>query len=342
MATKASPYYATFKDSSWLSEYSHEDRLKDYAKYKALASVYGEGVAKSYLDRTIQDKVAAAQDGKFTGNTLKKVLTTAYSDLGSNIALFSHIGESVDRMAIWNQGKNPDKFDYSKPIRDKDGNIVSYDYAYNDNLLTNPDYWYDVYKYNTFSPTEIKVIEERGGVSEDVNVRPYGYTPDFISWDTAEEGFTQVGHVLAGVVETGLTGAAGKAVGFAGKTAMKMMGMSAKALSKASKVGAITNDLIVGATSGLEGPQLEAMGTFEEQLQFNREKIKDQIEHELHEYSQNIDYNSKEAKQAINGYYEQLKKQDNKRVKGTKGEGVQAFPLSDETLKIQAKQLYTN
>jgi len=245
---KVSPHYAAFKDSDWLKDYSQTDKIKDYAKYQVLKSKYGEGIANQYLDRNIQNRVAEAQDGKWTGNTLKGLLTTAWSDLGSNVALFAHAGDFMnpERMGIWNQGKNPDK-----PIYDKKGNIV--DYEKDDNWATNPAYWNNVYKYNTFSPDEIKVIEERGGISEDTNIRNYGYTPDFLSWDTAEEGFKQGGHVIAGIIETGLTGTAGKAIGWGGKVVLKGLGLSAKALNTASKVGAITNDILVSATTGLEG-----------------------------------------------------------------------------------------
>ena len=334
LASKYSNHYNTFKDTKWLKDYTDEDKLKDYAKYQALKEQYGERVAIQYLDRNIQNRVAEAQNGAWTGNTLKAIGTTVWSDLGSNIALFSHLGVSPERLAILNEGKDPDK-----PIYDKQGNIVGY--QDNENWLTNPAYWNDVYKYNTYSPTEIKAIKERGGISEDVNVREYGYTPDFFSWDTAQEGFKQLGHVVAGVVETGLTGTAGKAVGWGAKGAMKMAGLSAKTMAKAAKVGNITNDLFVMATTGLEGSQLEAMGTFEEQMQSAREKIQEQIRHELYDYQQSIDYDSPEAKQAIGQYYQQLKQQDKRRV-ATRREGVTQLPLSDEFLMNQAKQQYTN
>ena len=335
LATENSPHYATFKNSKWLKDYTDEDKLKDYAKFQAMASKYGQGVAMQYLDRNIQNRVAEAQDGSWTGNTLKGVLTTAWSDLGSNIALISNIGKSADEMAILNQGKDP-----NKPIYDKSGNIV--DYGRNEDWLTNPAYWNNVYKYNTFSPTEIKAIEERGGISKDVNVKEYGYTPDFFSWDTVEEGFKQSGHILAGVAETGLTGGFGKAVGWTARGALKGIGLSAKAMQTAAKVGNITNDIFVTATTGLEGSQLEAMGTFDEQMQTAREKIQNQINKELYDYSQNIDYNSKEAKSAIDSYYKELKAKDKQRVLYGNREGVSSFPLSDETLREQAKQQYAN
>ena len=338
VASKASNYYKAFKNSSWLKDYSDEDKLKDYAKYQALKAKYGDTVALSYLERNMQDKVAEAQDGKFTGNTLKGILTTAWSDIGSNVALLANVRNwlNVDRMAIINQGKDPDK-----PIYDKKGRIV--DYKDNINIWTNPAYWNNVYKYNTFSPTEIKAIEERGGVSEDVNVRPYAYTPDFLSWDTAEEGFKQGGHVIASIVETGLTGGVGKAIGFGGKTALKGLGLSAKAIQNASKAGRLLNNALVTATTGLEGSQLEAMGTFDDQLQSAKEKINAEMERELYDYQRSINYNTKDARAAINAYYNQLKAKDNRRVAlGNSREGTKAFPLSDATLKAQAKQLYTN
>ena len=337
IASKNSGYYSGFKNSSWLKDYDDEDKLKDYAKYQVLKQKYGEGVAMQYLSRDIQDRIAEAQDGKFTGNTLKGILTTAWSDLGSNVALFANIKNwyDVDRMAIINQGKDPDK-----PIYDKKGNIV--DYERNENIWTNPAYWNNVYKYNTFSPTEIKAIEERGGISTDVNVREYGYTPDFLSWDTVQEGFKQGGHVLAGIAETALTGGAGKMIGMGAKGVLKGIGLSAKAMQTASKAGNIINDALVVATTGLEGSQLEAMGTFDEQMETAKQKIQEQINSELHDYQRSIDYNSKESKAAIDYYYKQLKIKDNRRVASGSKEGMTQLPMSDETLRAQAKQLYTN
>nr|DAT77989.1 MAG TPA: hypothetical protein [Caudoviricetes sp.] len=337
VASKSSGYYLGFKNSSWLKDYDDENKLKDYAKYQALKQKYGEGVAMQYLGRDIQNRIAEAQDGRFTGNTLKGVLTTAWSDLGSNVALFANIKNwyDVDRMAIINQGKDPDK-----PIYDKKGNII--DYERNENIWTNPAYWNNVYKYNTFSPTEIKAIEERGGISTDVNVREYGYTPDFFSWDTVQEGFKQGGHVLAGIAETALTGGTGKIIGMGTKGVLKGVGLSAKAMQTASKAGNIINDALVMATTGLEGSQLEAMGTFDEQMETAKQKIQEQINSELYDYQRSIDYNSKESKAAIDYYYKQLKIKDNRRVTSGSKEGMTQLPMSDETLKAQAKQMYTN
>ena len=337
MASKNSNYYFKFKNSSWLKDYDDENKLKDYAKYQALKQKYGEGVALQYLDRDIQNRIAEAQDGKFTGNTLKGVLTTAWSDIGSDIALFANMKNwyDVDRMAIINQGKDPDK-----PIYDKKGNIV--DYKRNENIWTNPAYWNNVYKYNTFSPTEIKAIEERGGISTDVNVREYGYTPDFFSWDTVQEGFKQSGHFIEPLLTTALTGGAGKLVGMGANAAMKGVGLSAKAMQTANKAGRVINDVLVGATTGLSGSQLEAMGTFEEQMETAKQKIREQINSELHDYQRSIDYNSKDSKAAINYYYNQLKVKDNRRVASGSREGMTQLPMSDETLKAQAKQMYTN
>lgn len=337
IASKSTGYYSGFKNSSWLKDYDDEDKLKDYAKYQVLKQKYGEGVAMQYLSRDIQNRIAEAQDGRFTGNTLKGVLTTAWSDLGSNVALFANIKNwyDVDRMAIINQGKDPDK-----PIYDKKGNII--DYERNENIWTNPAYWNNVYKYNTFSPTEIKAIEERGGISTDVNVREYGYTPDFFSWDTVQEGFKQGGHVLAGIAETALTGGAGKMIGMGAKGVLKGIGLSAKAMQTASKAGNIINDALVMATTGLEGSQLEAMGTFDEQMETAKQKIREQINSELHDYQKSIDYNSKDSKAAIDYYYKQLKLKDNRRVTSGSREGMTQLPMSDETLKAQAKQMYIN
>jgi hypothetical protein len=337
VASKNSNYYFKFKNSSWLKDYDDENKLKDYAKYQALKQKYGEGVALQYLDRDIQNRIAEAQDDKFTGNTLKGVLTTAWSDIGSDIALFANMKNwfDVDRMAIINQGKDPDK-----PIYDKKGKIV--DYKRNENIWTNPAYWNNVYKYNTFSPTEIKAIEERGGISTDVNVREYGYTPDFFSWDTVQEGFKQSGHFIEPLLTTALTGGAGRLVGMGANAAMKGVGLSAKAMQTANKAGRVINDVLVGATTGLSGSQLEAMGTFEEQMETAKQKIREQIDNELHDYQRSIDYNSKESKAALDYYYKQLKIKDNRRVASGSREGMTQLPMSDETLKAQAKQIYTN
>lgn len=337
IASKNSNYYFKFKNSSWLKDYDDENKLKDYAKYQALKQKYGEGVALQYLDRDIQNRIAEAQDGKFTGNTLKGVLTTAWSDIGSDIALFANMKNwyDIDRMAVINQGKDPDK-----PIYDKKGNIV--DYKRNENIWTNPAYWNNVYKYNTFSPTEIKAIEEKGGISTDVNVREYGYTPDFFSWDTVQEGFKQSGHFIEPLLTTALTGGAGRLVGMGANAAMKGVGLSAKAMQTANKAGRVINDVLVGATTGLSGSQLEAMGTFEEQMKTAKQKIREQINSELHDYQRSIDYNSKDSKAAINYYYNQLKANDRRRVASGSREGMTQLPMSDETLKAQAKQMYTN
>lgn len=337
IASKNSNYYFKFKNSSWLKDYDDENKLKDYAKYQALKQKYGEGVALQYLDRDIQNRIAEAQDDKFTGNTLKGVLTTAWSDIGSDIALFANMKNwyDVDRMAIINQGKDPDK-----PIYDKKGNITGYER--NENIWTNPAYWNNVYKYNTFSPTEIKAIEERGGISTDVNVREYGYTPDFFSWDTVQEGFKQSGHFIEPLLTTALTGGAGRLVGMGANAAMKGVGLSAKAMQTANKAGRVINDVLVGATTGLSGSQLEAMGTFDEQMETAKQKIREQINSELHDYQRSIDYNSKESKAALDYYYKQLKIKDNRRVASGSREGMTQLPMSDETLKAQAKQIYTN
>lgn len=334
IASKSTGYYSGFKNSSWLKDYDDENKLKDYAKYQALKQKYGEGVAMQYLGRDIQNRIAEAQDGKFTGNTLKGVLTTAWSDIGSDIALFANMKYwgDVDAMALINQGK--------RPIYDKNGKIVGSED--NDNIWTNPAYWNNVYKYNTFSPTEIKAIEERGGISTDVNVREYGYTPDFFSWDTVQEGFKQSGHFVEPLLTTALTGGVGRLVGMGANAAMKGVGLSAKAMQTANKAGRVINDVLVGATTGLSGSQLEAMGTFEEQMETAKQKIREQINSELHDYQRSIDYNSKDSKAALDYYYKQLKAKDNRRVASGNREGMTQLPMSDETLKAQAKQMYTN
>ena len=334
IASKSTGYYSGFKNSSWLKDYDDENKLKDYAKYQALKQKYGEGVAMQYLGRDIQNRIAEAQDGKFTGNTLKGVLTTAWSDIGSDIALFANMKYwgDVDAMALINQGK--------RPIYDKNGKIIGSED--NDNIWTNPAYWNNVYKYNTFSPTEIKAIEERGGISTDVNVREYGYTPDFFSWDTVQEGFKQSGHFIEPLLTTALTGGAGRLVGMGANAAMKGVGLSAKAIQTANKAGRVLNDVLVGATTGLSGSQLEAMGTFEEQMETAKQKIREQINSELHDYQRSIDYNSKDSKAALDYYYKQLKAKDKKRVASGSREGMTQLPMSDETLKAQAKQMYTN
>lgn len=335
LASEASPHYSAFKDSKWLKNYTDEDKLKDYSQYIALKNTYNEGVAKMYLDRTIQNKVAEAQDWSFTGNTLKGIATTAWSDLGSYAAVASHIGESPERIGIWNQGKDPDK-----PIRDEKGNIV--DYEKNENWVNNPAYWNNVYKYNTFSPTEIKAIEERGGISKDVNVREFGYTPAFLSFDTAEEAAKQSGHIFAGIVETGLTGAIGKGLGTGIRLGLKTAGLSQKALATAAKAGNVINDILVGASTGLEDSQLEAMGTFEEQMQSAKEKVQDQIKRELNDYLQSINYDDPVAKEIISDYYYKLKNQDEKRVAATRGDGIRTYLQPEQYLREQAKTLYTN
>ena len=330
-------YYKTFKNSKWLEYYSEDDKLKDYAKYLALKEKYGEEVAKLYLQRGIQNRVAEAQDGKWTGNTLKKIFTKAYSGIGSDIALFSSTAFRTPKtIAILNLGKDPNKPIYDK----KTGEII--DYEDNDNLLTNPAYWNDVYKYNTFSPTTIKAIKENGGISEDVNVRYFGDVPDFLSWETAQEAAAMTGDMLGSWAISYFTGGAGKAIGWSTKAAMKGMGLSAKAIANASKVGAVLNDVAVSTAVAANGAQMESMGTFDEQMEKSKEAIQNQINKELRDYVSSIDYNSKEAQTSINNYYRQLKAKDNRRVATGNRDGSRTLPLSDELLKSQAKQLYTN
>lgn len=351
IATEGSPYYAQFKDSKWLKDYSNEDKLKDYAKLIALSQKYNDGVAITYLDRTMQNRVAKAQDWSVTGNTLKGVATTTISDLGSQVAMARRVwtGELWDpeAMALINQGL--------EPIYDKNGKIIGS--KKNDNIWTNPAYWNDMYTYNTFSSTEMELIKQRGGVSRDINVREYGWNPNehFLSFDTAYEGFKQGGHVIAAVAETGVGGVAGRVLGGAAKiagsgsmTAAKFLGAGVKTLDRMaragkalSKVGAKTHNFAMEALAATNGAQGEAMGTFNEQLENNKEAINNQIKKELKQYYNTINFNSKEAQNAINSIYKNLKAADNRRVKSSSGEGMRALPMSDKTLMQQAKQEYS-
>lgn len=352
IANESSPYYAQFKDSKWLKNYSNEDKLKDYAKLMALSQKYGDGVATAYLNRSMQNRVAKAQDWAFTGNTLMGVATTMVSDLGSQIAMINTLKywDNPEILGKINQGYTP-KYD------EKTGKFIGY--VKNNDIWSNPAYWNDMYMYNTFSPTEIEIIKQKGGVSKNINVREYGWNPNehFISFDTAYEGIKQGGHILAGLLESAAGGvigrAAGKMAGVAGQYIMRgaqMANMGAKtmnALSKTgnavSKVAAKTHNLAMAGLAGLNGPQGEAMGTFNEQLENNIEAIKENEKVRLKKFYENIDYNSKEARQSINAIYNQLKQKDLKRVNNASKEGrMRPLPMSDETLMKQAKQLYTN
>ena len=352
LATEHSHYYAQFKDSKWLKNYSNEDKLKDYAKLMALSQKYGDGVALAYLDRNMQNRVAKAQDWSFTGNTLWGVATTAVSDLGAQVAMINTLKYWDDPkvLGMINQGYTP-KYDNK-------GNII--DYEKNNNIWTNPAYWNDMYMYNTFSPTEMELIKQRGGVSKNINVREYGWNPNehFISFDTAYEGIKQGGHIIAGLLESGAGGIVGKTVGGIGKFigsniimrgagALGASGRVLNTLSKTgqavSKVAAKTHNLAMAGLAGLNGPQGEAMGTFNEQYEKNIEALHDAKKDKLKKYYESIDFNSKESKQAINSIYNQLKQEDLKRIKNTSRErGIRQLPMSDETLMQQAKQIYTN
>jgi len=39
--------------------------------------------------------------------------------------------------------------------------------------------------YNQFTTDAIKLTKERGGISEDVNIRNFAHKPEFWSWETA-------------------------------------------------------------------------------------------------------------------------------------------------------------
>lgn len=339
LASKASGYYAQFKYKSELADYSDTDKLKDYAKFMALSSKYGTGVALSYLDHSMQDRVAKAQDWKFTGNTLKRIFTTAWSDFGGKVAMMYNASTGnlfdAEKMGLINQGL--------VPVYDKDGKIIGQ--KENTNIWTNPAYWNDVYMYNVYTPEAIRLIKERHGVSPDLNVREYGYNPNehFISWDTLYEGISQTGHILDSVVETALLGGIGKIAGSAAGAALKSLGMGAKTLGKVSKGAKLVNNAIMDVVASTNGPQGEAMGTFNEQLENNKEATNEQIKKELHDYYNNIDYSTNEAKSFIGAIYRQLKQKDLSRLRRNAIEGgTRQLPMSDSTLMQQARQLYTN
>lgn len=354
LMAKSSNFYAQFKNSEWLKDYSNDDRLKDYAKYLALANTYGEGMAIDYFNRSMQNRIAQKQDGKWTGNTLRKAVNTMWSDLGSQVAMMKgYVGKAnfdIDKIGLLNQGLDPDSPIYAKDknnkiLRDKNGKPVIIGYHKNKDKWSNPGYWNDVYMYNTTDPDEIAIIKQRGGVSPYVNVHEYGYNPNehFVSWDTAEEGFAQSGHLAASLIETALLGTVGKAAGALVGRGLSALGMGAETLGKISKVGKIAHDLVMEGTAAMNGPQGEAMGTFNEQLENNQEAINNQIKNELHAYYKTINYNSKEAQNAIKSYYRQLKANDQRRVsQGALDMSIKQLPLSDKTLMEQAKQAYTN
>lgn len=352
LMAKNSNYYAQFKNSKWLKDYSNDDRLKDYAKYLALAKTYGEGLALDYFNRSIQNRVAKAQDGKWTGNTLNKAVNTMISDLGSQVAMIKgYAGKAnfdIDKIGLLNQGLDPDSPIYARDknnniIKDKNGKPIIVGYNKNKDIWSNPGYWNDVYMYNTTDQNEIALIKQRGGISPYVNVHEYGYNEHFLSWDTVEEGFAQSGHLAASLLETAAFGVVGKGVGYLAGNGLRALGVGAETLGKISKVGSKAHDLLIEGIASMNGSQGEAMGTFNEQLENNREAINNQIKNELHDYYKTINYNSKEAQNAIRGYYKQLKANDQRRVsRGALDIGIKQLPLSDKTLMEQAKQAYTN
>lgn len=362
LATKASHYYAQFKDSKWLSDYSNTDKLKDYAKFMALEQKYGKGIAIQYLDHSIQNRVAKAQDGVWTGNTLKKIGTTFLSDLGSQVAMMSNADAffNPEAMGLINQGLIPiyAKDKNGNTLHDKQGNPIIVGSKKNDNIWTNPAYWNDMYMYNTTDQHEIELIKQRGGISKYVNVNPYGYNPNehMLSWGTAQEAVAQSGHIFASLAETALLGGIGKGIGLAGKAvgegammAARAANASAKVLNAMSKTGrvisktsGVANDILMNMAASMNGPQGESMGTFNEQLEKNTEAVKNQIRKELNDYAKTINYNAPYAKQQIVQYFNQLKLQDQRRLRRGAIEGVKQLPMSDATLMQQAKQMYTN
>jgi hypothetical protein len=351
---KSSNFYAQFKNSEWLKDYSNDDRLKDYAKYLALANTYGKGLALDYFNRSIQNRVAKAQDDKWTGNTLNKAVNTMISDLGSQVAMINgYAGKAkfdIDKIGLLNQGLDPDDPIYAKDkndkiLRDKYGKPIIVGYHENKNIWSNPGYWNDVYMYNTRDQNEIALIKQRGGISPYVNVHEYGYNPNehILSWDTAREGFAQSGHLAASLLETAVLGGIGKGIGYVAGNGLRALGVGAETLGKISKVGSNAHNLLLEGIASMNGPQGEAMGTFNEQLENNKEAIDNQIKNELHNYYKTIDYNSKEAQNAIRNYYKKLKANDQRRVsQGTLDTGIRQLPLSDKTLMEQAKQAYTD
>lgn len=362
LATKVSNHYAQFKDSKWLSDYSNTDKLKDYAKFMALEQKYGKGIAIQYLDHSIQNRVAKAQDGVWTGNTLKKIGTTFLSDLGSQVAMMSNADAffNPEAMGLINQGLIPiyAKDKNGNTLHDKQGNPIIVGSKKNDNIWTNPAYWNDMYMYNTTDQHEMELIKQRGGISKYVNVNPYGYNPNehMLSWGTAQEAAAQSGHIFASLAETALLGGIGKGIGLAGKAvgegammAARAANVSAKVLNAMSKTGrvisktsGVANDILMNMAASMNGPQGESMGTFNEQLEKNTEAVKNQIRKELNDYAKTINYNAPHAKQQIAQYFNQLKLQDQRRLRRGAIEGVKQLPMSDATLMQQAKQMYTN
>lgn len=334
LADKVSPYYQAFKDSRSLEDYSNIDKLQDLAKFEVLRAKYGEGVAKAYLDRTIQNRIAEDQDGRPTWNTLTSIFTTALADMGSNIAYFAHLATPQERMAIYHQGKNPDA-----PIYNDKGEII--DYEWNDDIWTNPAYWNNVSKFNELNPTEIKAIVERGGISDSVNVREFGHTPTFWSWETLQEGFKQGGHVLAFIADTYLTGKVGGLVGKAARTGLRAAGTSEKALATMGKVGTVAKDVTVPVVGSLSGGMMEASGTFEEVMQNGRERIQTEVNRALSEYYNSLDLSDPEAQQGIRQIYSELKQEDLNRVREEIKRGnAAATPMNDNELMDYAKERY--
>lgn len=342
--TALSNHYAQFKNSKWLKDYSNVDKLKDYAKYTALRQRYGDRIAASYLDRTIQNRVADAQNGKFTGNTLKKFTTNTISTIGMDYSQLRHTDDYFDlknldrNIAVRNQGKDP-----NRPIwKNVNGKMQIVDYQKDEDWFWSPAYWNDVYQFNTFDRNEIKTIKERGGVSPYLNIREYGHIPDFVSWETFQEAFAQSGNALGSYIATApidlVSGGVSKGISMA----LKAAGRSLATIKRVEQVMSTANKIAKTYTAAGSDSGFEAMGTFQEQLLKNREKIQNQIERELRDYQSKINYNTPEAKKAINRYFKQLKAADQKRVRATKDSNTKQFPLSDELLYEQAKQQYMN
>lgn len=333
-----SPHYKTFRGTKWLNDYTEQETLKDYAMYEALKRQYGEGMADTYLDRTIQNRVAEGQDGRWTNNTLKKIFVSAYSDIGSTVAFLATMDSLGDeeRAGIIQAGKDPDK-----PL-DKDGNITHdpkkiVDYAENENIWTNPRFWNDAYMYNKFTKDGVAAVKRNSGVSDSVNIREFGHTPDFLSWETGEEGIAQSGHILAIPLMGGGTAKGMQLLGKGVQYGLKMMKVGDKVIKGMAEAGGMLQNMAATGISAIPGAQMEAAGQVSENLQRNELKINQQIQKELHEYSRSINLNSKKHKAGIDEIFKRLKAEDARRVKrNSTDKSKQELPLSDETLRREA------
>lgn len=337
LSEDAKGYYAAFKDTDWLDAYTPQEKVRDYAKFMALYQQYGYGVALDYLNKNVQNRVAKAQDGKWTGNTLKGIFTYMWANLGSDLGLANLVGKSYEEIGILMDGKDPTKPKY------ENGKIV--DYEYNDNAMTNPNYWNDVYIYNTFDPDEIRTIKEKyGGVSPYVNVREYGHVPEFWSWETGQEVARMSGGALPSLIWSGgVKGGArvaGNLIKRGGRSlARNLSSTAARNLRtfgrKAGAVGSFTTNMTAIALPALAGANMEASGQFTESLQDSQEAIENQIQKELHDYAKGLDLNTKKAKNAISSYESNIKKRLT-----PKGENIKTTDFMNEQIHKEAVNQY--